>query len=226
MSRPSRSHPRRRFFSMLGGAGIVAASPLTAAAEEPLAHPLPVDDKWDVAWTGRVEVAKYRAVFDSPEINEGSALFRAIGWCDQYKEVYGAPRTEMAPVLVIRHAAIALIMNDEYWKRFKVGKSAKIRDPKGKWAEANPVRVTPPDTPPAYAHVSLEAFMRDGGTILACNWAFGQVVSRFRTADKLDAKQARERALAHVIPGVILQPSGIFAVLRAQEAGCRYILAS
>lgn len=29
-----------------------------------------------------------------------------------------------------------------------------------------------------------------------------------------------------MIPGVILQPNGIFAVLRAQEAGCHFAAAS
>jgi intracellular sulfur oxidation DsrE/DsrF family protein len=33
-------------------------------------------------------------------------------------------------------------------------------------------------------------------------------------------------ALKHLLPGVTLQPSGVFAVLRAQEAGCQYLLAS
>jgi intracellular sulfur oxidation DsrE/DsrF family protein len=33
-------------------------------------------------------------------------------------------------------------------------------------------------------------------------------------------------ALHHVVPGVIPEPSGVFEVLRAQEAGCSYILAS
>ena len=33
-------------------------------------------------------------------------------------------------------------------------------------------------------------------------------------------------ALQHVVPGVILQPSGVFATLRAQEAGCQYLLAT
>ncbi|MGH7655446.1 MAG: hypothetical protein ACREN6_12365 [Gemmatimonadaceae bacterium] len=69
-------------------------------------------------------------------------------------------------------------------------------------------------------------FVEDGGTVLACNLAFGDVVDRFRKEEKLDETAARERAVAHVIPGVILQPSGVFAVLRAQEAGCRYIIAS
>ena len=38
--------------------------------------------------------------------------------------------------------------------------------------------------------------------------------------------KAREMALRHVVPGVLLQPSGVFAVLRAQEAGCQYLMAS
>ena len=40
------------------------------------------------------------------------------------------------------------------------------------------------------------------------------------------AAEARARAIAGIIPGVILQPSGVFAVIRAQEAGCVYIKAS
>jgi hypothetical protein len=41
---------------------------------------------------------------------------------------------------------------------------------------------------------------------------------------KLDQAKAREMALKHVVPGIILQPSGVFATLRAQEAGCQYLL--
>lgn len=37
---------------------------------------------------------------------------------------------------------------------------------------------------------------------------------------------ARARAKEMLIPGVILQPNGIFAALRAQEAGCAYVMAS
>jgi hypothetical protein len=29
-----------------------------------------------------------------------------------------------------------------------------------------------------------------------------------------------------MVPGVILQPSGVFAAVRAQEAGCHYVRAS
>ncbi len=62
--------------------------------------------------------------------------------------------------------------------------------------------------------------------MLGCNWAFGMVVGRIREHEKLDGAAARARALELIIPGVILQPNGIFGALRAQEAGCRYVMAS
>ena len=169
---------------------------------------------------------KYRAVFDSPEISDGAALVRAVAWCDMYKEVYGAERSEMSPVVVFRHSGISLIMGNEYWERFEVGKEHKIKDHKGKWSRVNPISTVGADAASPMAKYRLETFLADGGIVLACNWAFGMVVGGIRKKEKLDHDAARARATELMIPGVILQPNGIFAALRAQEAGCRYIMAS
>jgi hypothetical protein len=45
-------------------------------------------------------------------------------------------------------------------------------------------------------------------------------------ADKISDAEARTRAIGYLVPGVILQPSGVFAVTRAQEAGASYVKAS
>ena len=37
---------------------------------------------------------------------------------------------------------------------------------------------------------------------------------------------ARKQAIGYLVPGVILQPSGVFAAIRAQEAGATYLRAS
>jgi hypothetical protein len=221
---------RRDFLGWLGGSSLWAlgGAPvlLHPHARPGPAHPAPVDDKFDVSWADKVQ-GKFRAVFDSPEISEGAALFRAMIWCDEYKSVYGTARSDMSPVLVVRHEAIHLAMNDEYWKRFKIGKEVRLKTPEGKkWAEANPIRVSPPDTPPEFAKYNLENFISEGGIVLACGLAFSDPIARFKKADKLDDAAARQRAVEHLIPGVVLQPSGIFAALRAQEAACKYILAS
>lgn len=222
------TNPRRDFLGWLGASALLGAtaSPLSASSADPAA-PRALDSQWDMSWTDKL-TGKYRAVFDSPEVSEGAALFRAVIWQDQHAEVYGTDLKTMNPVIVFRHEAISLVMNDAYWSTFEVGKATKLKTPEGKkWAVANPIRVSAPGTPPKWAKYNLESFIAGGGIVLACNLAFGDVVSAFQEKEKIKERaDARKRALEHLIPGVILQPSGVFAALRAQEGGCHYILAS
>ncbi|HEU5050327.1 MAG TPA: hypothetical protein VFU00_08405 [Gemmatimonadales bacterium] len=218
---------RRRFLGWFGASALLAAtgSPL-AGVETRRRPPEPRSDEWDVSWTGRI-TGKYKAVFDSPEFSEGAGVWRAVMWRDQHKEIYGTDPADMSAVLVIRHGAIALAMGDAYWEQFRIGKELKMRNPQTrKWEVANPLRTAAPDTPPRWAGYNIEAFQASGGIVLACNLAFGEVVWRYRQAEKLSREAARARALEQLLPGIILQPSGIFAALRAQEAGCAYIMAS
>jgi hypothetical protein len=225
---------RRRFLGWLGASGLAAAGGVpfaarSAAAEQPHPRsPLPApvgDSRWDMGWLDKV-AGKHRAVFDAPELAEGAGIFRAVMWREQHREVYGTEPADASAVLVIRHAAIDLAMNDAYWERFKLGREYKLRNQKtGKWETGNPFR-SADGAPPKWARYSLEAFMADGGTVLACNMAFQQVIHRFRKADRLAGPEAEQRAKEHLLPGITLQPSGIFAVLCAQEAGCSYVMAS
>jgi len=61
--------------------------------------------------------------------------------------------------------------------------------------------------------------------VLACNFAFGLMVHLESEIDKEHAKEARERAISYLLPGVILQPSGFFGLLEAQRAGCQLFTA-
>jgi len=233
------STPRRRFISWLGSASLLGVA--TRPALEPLtrrqnaadahrdtlrdAHADAVEEEWDMSWTARVS-GRYKAVFDSPELSEGVALNRADAWCDQYKEVYGAARGEMSPVLVLRHSGFMLAMNDEFWTDMEVGKELRLRDDKGrKWMRTNPVSGSSSSGTPKPGE-SIPAFIAAGGIVLACGWTFGGAAMRIAKREKIDKAAALTRARAMMIPGVILQPNGIFAALRAQEAGCSYVLAS
>jgi hypothetical protein len=182
---------------------------------------------WDVSWADKL-TGKHRALFDSVEHSMGLGLLRALIWMNDNKEVYGTTPADTNAVVVLRHNAIWLIMDDEFWAHHKVGEIAKITDPTTKQpVTRNPVLgANLIGLPPAMADDSLKKALASA-TVLACNLAFTlQVVSRVKAEMKLDDAQAREMALKHVVPGVILQPSGVFAVVRAQEAGCQYILAS
>jgi hypothetical protein len=187
----------------------------------------PVSRDWDVTWVDRIH-GDARAVFDVPSPGEGDGVWRAGRWREDYAEVYGVDAGDVTPVLVIRHEAIQLIMDDEYWKHFDVGKRLKMHSHAGKgWTETNPVSGAAKDSGGDFDRYSLQYFMAHGGIVLACHMAFrGRVVPDYVKSDGLDDAAAEERAREHIIPGIILQPSGVFAVLRAQQAGCSYLLAS
>src|ERR1700759_2362810 len=111
---------RRDFIGSVAATSILAALPHSA-----FALPMPLgagerdavlgtsrdgsrrddDEKWDLTWVDRLR-GKSRAVFDSPNVGEGGAIFRAILWRTQHEKVLGTPREELTPVVVIRHEAI------------------------------------------------------------------------------------------------------------------------
>jgi hypothetical protein len=221
------STPRRDFLGWLGGSALFATAGIPLRSENPLPPRLQQKSgDFDFSWTDRVK-GTHRAVFDSPGVSEGAAVFRAVVWGKQYKAAYGTDPADMTAVLVLRHEGIALAMDDAYWAEFQIGKENKLKDEKGKkWATTNPVAVAAPGTPAQYADYNLASFQKNGGIVLACNMAFADVVSRYKDKTKATPADARKMAIAHLVPGVILQPSGVFAALRAQEVGCHYLHAS
>ncbi|MGH7619566.1 MAG: hypothetical protein ACREPM_20320 [Gemmatimonadaceae bacterium] len=219
---------RRDFLNSVATTSLFAALPLPAplAGAERRGTATPIDDTWDLSWVGRLN-GKSRAVFDSPQVDEGGALFRAVLWRQQHAKVFGTPLAELTPVLVFRHEAIPLVMDDEHWDHIGVGKDLKLKDPSTKrWARRNIFAAALPTDPPEAKDFTIAAFLASGGIILACNLAFELVTQQWKDKDKVSDDEARTRAKAHLLPGIILQPSGFFAVLKAQDEGCKYMMGS
>jgi hypothetical protein len=182
---------------------------------------------WDVSWADKL-TGKHKAVFDNVEVSMGLGMLRAQLWLKDYAEVYNATPAEMSGVVVLRHGAIWAIMNDEFWKMHKIGEVTKINDPATKAGITRNPFIGPNviGLPPALADDVLKRCLASM-TVLACNVAFSlYVVEKVKADTKMDDAKAREHALGYLVPGVILQPSGVFATLRAQEAGCHYVLAT
>jgi hypothetical protein len=222
------STDRREFLGTLAAAALVGRTAGTVRTDGGSRGGKPASPSdWDVSWAEK-QSGKHKAVFDNIEMSMGLGLLRALVWMKDYNEVYGTPASDMSAVVVLRHNAIWMAMDDAFWAHHNIGAMTKITDPKTKLPiKRNPV--LGPNViglPPALADDSLHKLL-SSATVLACNLAFTlDVVEKVKTDMKLDDAKAHEMALKHLIPGVTLQPSGVFAVLRAQEAGCQYLLAS
>ncbi len=214
---------RRNFLGSFGAASLAAAFP--PIASEAATLKTPATETWDMSWVAKL-TGKYKAVFDSPGFSGGAALFRAVVWSQNYKSVYGTAPTEMSAVLVVRHQRIWLAMNDLFWKKYDIGKRQKLKDTEKKqWYTQNPIASTTAG-PPAEFDINIPKFISAGNIVLGCHLAFEEVIDVVMKEEKLKKDDAEKMARTYLIPGIILQPSGVFAVLHAQDSGCHYILAS
>ncbi|HJU64121.1 MAG TPA: hypothetical protein VJ596_00530 [Gemmatimonadaceae bacterium] len=242
MSNPDLNPTHRRGFlarlaagaAALAGGGAVLSRAEAQGTPGPRWERRPVDvanearAPWDDSWVSRLK-GKHKQVFDAPEIANGTVLHQARTYMKGYEVVYGATDADMSAVLVIRHAAVPMVLGDELWERHDFGREHKLKDPAtGQRTRRNPfINVKPGDR---YSMVwpdgALDTLLARGVTVLACNLALMGVAGMIAQKEKLDNEAARSRLLANLVPGVIIMPSGIFAVARAQEAGCNYIRAT
>lgn len=233
--------PRREFLGQLAAtavtlAGAAACAPAAmgqaAAAPAPTASGAPTTApsatpatprKWDDAWATRL-TAKHRAVFDAPEVADGTVLFNAYVYVRSFREVYGAADGDIQAVLVARHRAVPLMLGDPLWERYELGKEVRVRDETtGKWARRNPYAADDPASSSTMPGLSLAALRERGALLLVCNLALGNLGGRLAARTKRDAATVRAELRSGLLPGVEIVPSGVFGVMRAQEAGCTYM---
>ena len=225
--------PRRTFLGKVAGtAAAVAASSIIPAGlratPAPVSRPLPPGD-WDMSWVDRI-TGDHRQVFDAPEISEGDALHQARVWLSGFKEIYGTTDADMHGVLVFRHKAIPVVVNDAMWAKYHLGKANDQKDPaSGKPAERNPFLNSNSDAKDKFGLIwpdgGLDTLVTRGQTVLACNMALRFMAGGLAEKTKQESKAVYTELRANLVPGVTLMPSGIFAVTRAQEAGCRLMYA-
>lgn len=223
---------RREFFGQaaLGAAAVVGMSAIPANVASALGIvPEPTGDDYDLSWTKRI-TGKHRAVFDIPEVESAYGIWRSQFWGNQMQEVFRTDPKELSTVVVLRHNGILLAMKQNYWDTYAVGKESHAMHPVTMQAtERNPALLssTRGEVPAQFDPLALDKVIENGSIVLACNVALEfYVVPKIAQREGVDTDEARKRARAYMVPGVVVQPSGVFAALVAQEAGCKYLRAS
>ena len=223
---------RRDFLGKVAiNAAVLGAMPLsvdfasTWSAAPNTAQP---GEKWDVTWVNRL-TGKHKAVFDVPEVESGYGVWRATIWQRQYQDVLGIAPKELSAAVVLRHNGIVLAMQQAFWDKYGIGKAKNVLHPVTQQSTTkNPVLLSSAsgDVPAQMDAMALDKFMARGGVALACNLALQDCSELIKSKDGANDADARKQAIAYMVPGVILQPSGVFAAIRAQEAGATYLRAS
>lgn len=215
---PDSITPRRGFIGSVavGTAGLVLSRWSTAGAELPgsAGSALFADE-----WVDRIK-GKYRQVFDCTTANDGWGAAFPLNFSTSTKEALKVADSEITGVSVFRHFAMPLMLNDAAWAKYHVGELLNIKDPK---TNAPAVRNIFHENIPLYPGLTFEQEMATRGVIfVACNMALTVISSMAAPKAGVTPEQAKKDWTASLLPGVNLAASGVYAVNRAQQAGCTY----
>lgn len=216
--------PRRGFVKSVaaGAAALVAAKWSTARAEtlpSPDARSALKDD-----WVSRIK-GQHRQVFDAAEVNSGFAVVYALNFIESSKEAHNLDDSAHTAVVSFRHFATPLALKDEIWEKYKVGAMPMINvtDPQ---TNAPATRNIFHNNIMLYPGVTYESLMATRPVIMtACSLALTVLSSIAAEGAGVSAEEAKKEWFAGLIPGVVAVPSGVYAVNRAQQAGCTFCTA-
>ena len=215
---------RREFLEHLGVASAAlfgtGALPLEAAASPP---PYASGEPWDMSWLERLKSATYRAVIDANTLEEGYAPDLAGGLIDTFHEVHGASDDQVRIVIVARRGGTPLVLGDTVWEKYPLGEDTKMNDGDGNPYRRNPFYRPRPGASPQSAATKLETLQKRGVILLVCNVALNNWVRGLAEKTKRDVAEVKKEVFANLVPGTTVMPSGVFALMRAQNAGCAYM---
>jgi len=227
MTRKLPSEPRRGFLGSVAAVTAAAtAAALSSAAAAPAAHAAEAAaansdfERWLDTIPG-----KHRQVYDAPEPHNAMGLMWSHVFLMTGAQAYAAPESDFGVVLVLRHSAMPMTLNDSVWAKYKFGGFLKIDDPQTKApALRNPfTNLKPGDLP--LMEAGLDKLIARGVKVATCGMAIHHYSLMFAKNTGGDAEAIKKEWLAAVLPGVFVAPSGVIAVHGAQSRGCTYCFA-
>ncbi len=208
---------RRGFLGRIAAfaAGLTIAAPAGLSAETP-SDSTSADPRLD-AWFGKIK-GKHKIVFDTPEPNSGMAAIWPRVYLNSMAATYPGDATV---VVILRHAAIGLGMNDALWSKYKFGEMFTIKDGDTP-ATKNPYATI---TGLPIPGLGISELLKSGVLVGLCDVALTVYSSGAAKKMSMDPAAVKAEWIAGLLPGIQLVPSGVLGVGRAQELGCGYCFA-
>jgi len=213
----------RRAF--LGQLGAVAAT-MTLDRDEMRAalRSRHAKDTWDTSWLDRLASAQYRVVFNTSEIADGNVLGYVDEFLNDFHTVHRTTDQQTRAVIVFRRLGTPMAFSDQIWERYAIGEDLKIKDANTQAFATRNVYWRPREGATGWeADYALEPLQRRGMISLVCNVAMSNWANRMAQRLKRDPEAVKKEVRENLIPGAILVPSGIYGLIRAQNAGCAFM---
>ena len=124
---------------------------------------------------------------------------------------------------VMSRGGTPLVFGDALWEKFPLGEETKTTDGDGKPYRRNPFYRAREGASAESGATKLETLQRRGMILLVCNIAATNWSRSLAEKTKRDFDEVKKEVYANFVPGTIVMPSGVFSIMRAQNAGCAYM---
>ena len=219
-------HRRGFLGSIAKGAAAVGlgslAGPL-ALGSTPPDPPLKPSDNAFEAWLDKIN-GKHKQVFDATSWNNGMPMAWARVFLMSNGDA-GVAATDVSAVIILRHEAIPLAMEDKLWVKYKFGEAFKINDSGTKAPAVRNGFWQPKEGELPLPGMSIDQLQKDGVMFGVCNMALTFYSMKFGKDMNMEAADVKKDWVAGLLPGIQIVPSGVYAVNRTQEKGCTYCFA-
>jgi intracellular sulfur oxidation DsrE/DsrF family protein len=216
---------RRVFLStlMVGAAAAGLASLPPALAAEAMDLPIAGSEPLDAALK-KLSARPHKQIFDAPRPNESMPVIWSWAFLHTFNKLKVAD-SSVGCFVVLRHEAIPFAMKDEVWAKYKLGEVFKIDDKTTKAPSLRNVvtNVKPEDMP--IPEMAMEKVQARGVVFGVCDLAMTVYSMKLAADAKLKPEDVKHDMVAGLLPGIVVLPSGIYAVNRAQNAGFTYCFA-
>jgi intracellular sulfur oxidation DsrE/DsrF family protein len=234
---------RRGFLAKVAG-GLAAiglaglTKPIEAIAQEKKGGPAKTPAAMHPAdvWFNKVK-GSHRVVYDSTEPHE----IMPFAWSKVFlmtNEATGSPKTDCGVVVVLRHAAIGYAFQDEAWSKYNFTELFNAKD-HGPAFQAADAKTGPLMRNPFWnvkhgdfalpgigaVDIGIKDLQNEGVMFCVCNAAMTVYSNIVAQQKGITAEEVMKDWMSQLIPGIQVVPSGVWALGRAQEHGCKYIFA-
>ena len=189
-------------------------------------HATPVkEDESDAERWFKTAKGKHRIVYDASEPHDGYPFIWSWVFYKTNNET-GTPDHDMTAMVVLRHNAMPFALHDDMWKKYRLGEFFKVKDNTTQRPSLRNLYYVPREGDfPAPGIEGMKTLYERGAMFCVCNMALYAYSMELAHHRGLKQEEIYADWKQHVLPGVQVVPSGVWAIARAQEHNFAYCYA-
>jgi len=220
------SQTRRSFIAALALGTTTSAFPLLKEIETLDLNLDTNDDEISDAkdWVSKVKGSK-KIVYDGTSFNKGFPIH--WNWAFYQSNIdMKVPENDITAITVFRSMGISPAFKSALWEKYGLGEFFSVSDPKtGKPSIRNFTNIPQKGDLPAGGTVGISEMLEKGSLFCVCGTATKIISGIIAKRKSLDPDKVFQDFKDHIIEGIQIVPTGVWALGEVQAKGCGYIYA-